>query len=188
MAKKKIENQINLLPQEEFDASTLGRTLKWLLGTFRYMVIATEMVVMIAFLSRFWLDARSSDLIDSINQKKAVITSYSTFENEFRNAQKELAIFKNYTSSNQALSPLLTAVASNVPGNATLTEILVNGTKITISGNASDEATASTFVNSLNNVNLLHDVNLTSVEAKKDSASLSFVIQANLNERGVSGK
>jgi hypothetical protein len=37
---------INLLPQEEFDISIIGRTLKWAMGTFRIIVIVTEIVVM----------------------------------------------------------------------------------------------------------------------------------------------
>lgn len=188
MAKKKIENQINLLPQEEFDASTLGRTLKWLLGTFRYLVISTEMVVMVAFLSRFWLDARSNDLIDSINQKKAVIASYSSFEKQFRNTQKQLSIFKKYSSEKLYLSPLLTQIAEAVPANASLTEISVNANKVTIGGQANDEFTASNFVSSLNSISLLHDISLISVESKKDSISLSFTIDAKLNERNINGQ
>ena len=72
MAKNK---SINLLPQEEFDASIFGRTLKWAMGTFRIIVIITEMVVMGAFLSRFWLDAQNSDLDNSIKIASAQISA-----------------------------------------------------------------------------------------------------------------
>ena len=83
MAARK-KRQINLLPQEEFAASTLGRVLNWLLTTFRYIVIVTEIVVMTAFLSRFWLDAKSTDLNELIKQKQAVIAASADFEKEFR--------------------------------------------------------------------------------------------------------
>ena len=62
----KKEPEINLLPQEEFEGSVIGRILKWGLSTFRIIVIIVEMVVMAAFLSRFWLDAKNSDLNEDI--------------------------------------------------------------------------------------------------------------------------
>lgn len=79
-ARKKKTKAINLLPQEAFAKTTLGRTLTWLLSTFRIIVISVEMVVVVAFLSRFWLDARITDLNDELKQKQAVITSLATFE------------------------------------------------------------------------------------------------------------
>ncbi len=62
MAARKNQQLINLLPQEEFAVSTLGRILAWLMSTFRYIVIAVEMVVMLAFLSRFWLEWNTHDV------------------------------------------------------------------------------------------------------------------------------
>lgn len=185
MAKKKNDSQINLLPQEEFDASTLGRTLKWLLGTFRYLVILTEMVVMAAFLSRFWLDAKSNDLIDAINQKKAVVSSFSTFEQRYRGIQNELKIFKIYSSPNLILSPVVGLISSNVPPNIVLTEIMVDGSKVTISGQAADEASAQGFVANLSASNTLKNVGITSLESKQNVGALVFKIGANLAERSV---
>ena len=68
MAARKKSSRINLLPQEEFAASTLGRILAWILSTFRILVIMTELIVILAFLSRFWLDARTTDLNEEIKQ------------------------------------------------------------------------------------------------------------------------
>jgi Tfp pilus assembly protein PilN len=188
MAKKKPENQINLLPQEEFDASTLGRTLRWLLGTFRYIVIATEMVVMLSFLSRFWLDARSNDLIDNINQKKAIIASYSTFEDQFRVTQKQLSIFKDYTSDKLILSPTLNAITSKVPSNILLTQVTFDQSKVDIAGETTNESSLSSFVFGLGQIDALQNVNLVSVESKKSSTTLTFRINASLNERSISAK
>ena len=49
------KEEINLLPQKGFEATTAGRILAWILSTFRIIVIITELLVMVAFLSRFWL-------------------------------------------------------------------------------------------------------------------------------------
>src|SRR3989344_5652085 len=103
-AKKEKQKLINLLPQEEFTASTLGRILTWLLSSFRIIVIVSEMVVMGAFVSRFWLDAKNADLSDDIEQKQAVVTSFSDFEQQFRSIQKKLLIFSSLSKSSEAPS------------------------------------------------------------------------------------
>ena len=56
------KQQVNLLPEKGFTSTTTGRVLTWILSTFRIIVIVTEIIVMIAFLSRFWLDAQNTDL------------------------------------------------------------------------------------------------------------------------------
>lgn len=182
---KKEEHQINLLPQEEFDASTLGRTVKWLQGTFRYLVITTEMVVMVAFLSRFWLDAKSNDLIDAINQKKVIVSSYSTFEKQFRDAQKQISIFKSYSDNNLLLNPVIAAIAANIPPNVVLTEVIVDKDKVSVLGQSADEGSASSFVANLMKTNLLTNVDLASAESKKDATQIDFKITANLDQRGI---
>lgn len=139
---------INLLPQEEFDASIAGRALKWAMGTFRIIVIATEMVVMGAFLSRFWLDAQNSDLNDAISVKSAQIDSQSDFEKNFRNLQDRLSVFNDYTK-NTGTSDLLTKVDSKVPQNVTLQSLSFQDGSIQVKGSAGSEIDISQFISNL---------------------------------------
>lgn len=183
MQKNQKEHEINLLPQEEFDASSMGRILKWILSTFRYIVITTEIVVISAFLSRFFLDAKSNELTDAIIQKKAIIASYSTFETEYRSTQRRLDIFKNYTSSSLSITPIIDEITKNIPANTNLTELSINGSKVILSGEASEEASVSSFVTNLSASSFFQDVNLNSIQSKTDTNLLSFQIFANLKER-----
>lgn len=176
MAKKTKIQEINLLPQEEFEASTIGRVLKWLLSTFRYIVISTEMVVMVAFLSRFWLDSRSADLTDAINQKKSIISSYSTFESNFRSVQQKLVTFNKFASTSQKASTLLQDISSRLPADVILTEITISDAKIQITAESGNENSASTFVSNLNSSSLLSSMALTSAESKQGSNTISFTI------------
>src|SRR3989344_780469 len=99
MPKSKEQIKINLIPQDEFESSTFGRVLKWALSTFRIMVIVTELLVMSAFLSRFWLDARNSDLNEEIEIKKAQIGAYQDVEDSFRKYQAKLVLAKSLYST-----------------------------------------------------------------------------------------
>ncbi len=174
MAKKKNEFQVNLLPQEEFDESTFGRVIKWLLSTFRYLVISTEMIVMIAFLSRFWLDAKSNDLTDTINQKKSLIASYATFEDTFRQTQAKLKTFKDYTQGNKLVSPLIKDVASKIPSDVSLVEITLDGSKVVLRASTQNEGSASAFVSSLNSSPFLQNMVVDSVETKNENLIISI--------------
>lgn len=180
MAAQKREIKINLLPQEEFAASTIGRILKWLLSSFRFIVITTEMVVMIAFLSRFWLDARISDLSETIRQKKGLIESYSTIERDFRNAQSELNVFKLITSGNVEYSQLLQAISSRIPQDVQITTLGISGHDVQISASAITESSAINFITNLKNSNLFQTIDLTQIASEQGTSGISFQLSGTL--------
>ena len=174
MAKNK--STINLLPQEEFDASILGRTLKWAMGTFRIIVILTEMVVMAAFLSRFWLDAQNSDLSDSIKVASAQISSQSSFEKEFRGVQQKLNIFKQITSQ-PSVTSRVDAIAGKTPGNLILSSISVQDNSAQIKGTAGSELGVAQFVSNLASDATFKKVELGSIGSSEQNQELvTFLI------------
>src|SRR3990167_2313941 len=64
---------VNLLPADRFEFSPLGRFLIWALSTGRLIVVLTELVVIGAFLSRFWFDRKLSDLRQTRMQRTASV-------------------------------------------------------------------------------------------------------------------
>lgn len=176
MAKNRL---INLLPQEEFDASILGRILRWAMGGFRIIVIITEMIVMAAFLSRFWLDAQNSDLGDSIKIASAQISAQSNFEKEFRGVQQKLNIFKQVASLTQP-SDSINLVTSTVPPNIVLSSIGIQNTEIQIKGNAGSGTDISQFISNLKAQSTFKNVELDSVGSSDQGQSLlTFLIKIN---------
>ncbi len=174
MAKTK---SINLLPQEEFDASIVGRVLKWAMGTFRIIVIVTEMVVMAAFLSRFWLDAQNSDLTDSIKIKSAQIAAQSDFEKEFRQIQKKLAIAKALAKDIKPTDKV-DIVTSRIPGDVILTAITTGEGTLQIKGTASSEIGIIQLISNLKAEKSLKTVELVSISSSENNPSeIVFVIK-----------
>ncbi len=173
MAKNK---SINLLPLEEFEASTIGRVLRWAMGSFRIIVILTEMVVMGAFLSRFWLDAQNSNLVDSIKVASSQIQVQSDFEKEFRGIQTKLAIFKQINSgvkdSDKALS-----IAGKTPSGVTLSSISVQDTTSDVKGTSDTETAIAQFISNLKTDPAIKKIGLGPVETSDQAVSLiSFQI------------
>ena len=85
--------EINLLPKDPFLESPLGKILQWALSAGRYLVIVTELVVVISFATRFSLDRRVTDLNSAIHQKQIIIQSYGDLEERVLTVQKKIDSF-----------------------------------------------------------------------------------------------
>lgn len=172
MSARRKRGQINLLPQEEFKATTPGRILTWLMSTFRYIVIVTEMIVMGAFMSRFWLDAQSNDLNDTLAQKTAIIQSTSDFENDFKTTQSQLKVISELrgTPANSVLSK----IASHLPKDVVLTSYSLTGNNVKAQGVSSSERSIAQFIANLESNEDLSDVSLTQVDT--DDLNVALLI------------
>jgi Tfp pilus assembly protein PilN len=170
----KIKNKIiNLLPSDDFESSTFGRILKWALSTFRVMVIATELIVMGAFLSRFWLDAKNSDLNEILNVSKSQIKAYSKVESDFRLVQKQLEIAKNlYLDQNH--SKAISSISSNVSENIVLNSITFNEDGVQIKASSLSEPEIAQFIANLESLGWLTNVTLSQISSGQDGG-LAFV-------------
>jgi len=178
MPAAKKEFKINLLPQKEFGRSTSGRILKWALSSFRIIVIATELIVMAAFLSRFWLDANNSDLNDAISQKKAIITSFTETEKKFRTFQKQIDVFTKITSLTQK-SGYLNLITSLTPADVVLNSISGDDDSVQIIGFSDSEQNISQFIKNLSSAGKFKDVSLNKIDSGEGSSSaIVFTITA----------
>lgn len=143
--------RINLLPQDEFSQTTLGRTLTWALSTGRIIVILTELVVISAFLLRFILDVKITDLSDSIAAKKALIESSAEFENSFRASAKKIEIY-DLLKNRGFKTSLYEDIAKQVPDGVILTNITFEEGTLEIKGNSSSERQIQVFIKLLGNL------------------------------------
>ncbi|EKE06365.1 MAG: hypothetical protein ACD_19C00016G0038 [uncultured bacterium] len=170
--------KINLIPQDEFEKSSLGRILKWALSTFRIMVIITELVVMSAFLSRFWLDAKNSDLNENINNNKSQIIAYKNVEEEFRSIQKRISIVKSIYLEPK-ISSTVSYVSNLVPQDTILTSFSDIDRQITIKASSFSEKSVAQFLVNLEEGKSLTDIKLSQVSSNIDNNELTlFTISA----------
>jgi Tfp pilus assembly protein PilN len=170
---------INLLPQEEFEASTIGRVLRWAMGSFRIIVIVTEMIVMAAFLSRFWLDAENSDISESIKIASSQIQVQSDFEREFRGVQTKLAIYKQINSEVKSSDKFLN-LATKTPPGVTLTSVMVHDTTSDIKGVSDTETAIAQFVSNLKNDPTVKKISLGALDTS-DELESRIAFQVNIS-------
>jgi len=170
MPKKK---NINLLPKEEFDASVVGRLLGWAMGTFRIIVIITEMVVMTAFLSRFWLDAKNSDLNDEIRLKSSQISVQKDFEIGFRNLQKKLAIYEAL-GKDKKRSDVITKVTGKIPADVSLSSITIQENQVQLKGVSGSELSIGQFISNLKAEESFKSVELGQINSSENNGLLTI--------------
>lgn len=165
--------QINLLPTEEFDASIIGRVLKWAMSTFRIIVIITEMVVMGAFLSRFWLDAQNSDLTESIKIRTAQIEALKDTEDTFRDIQNKLSVFKTIATAPRP-SDRIELIASKIPQEIFLTNVSISDDTASVKGSSASEVGIAQFIANLKTEKSFKKISLGAVSSAEDNANLTI--------------
>lgn len=183
---KKKQEQINLLPEREFAGTVVGRVLSWIISTFRIIVIATEILVMSAFLSRFWLDAQNTDLNESIDEKRAILAAYQDFEKQFKDTQKRIRIYSALTKT-RIPSSYIAAISQRLPPDIALVDVTKSKDSVEIEGQTTTEISAQQFVVNLTASGFFDDVSLTELKSSQLSPGLlNFSIKAFPKKEGTS--
>jgi Tfp pilus assembly protein PilN len=172
MTARKKSDQINLVPKDKFNNSFAGRILAWAMSTFRFTVIIVEMIVMLAFLSRFWLDQQNSDLDDQIEQKMAQIQAQEALEKEFNLVQQRLNIFTVMASSDKSRVDDIENIASQLPTDVYLNNISFTNQGVRIAGYSLSEISIAQFIVNLDSVDNFETVDLTQVDIDSENESL----------------
>lgn len=148
MKPKSVNFTINFVPKDPFFESILGRTLKWALSVGRYLVIFTELVVIMSFATRFNLDRQVTDLNDALNRKKLVIESYGTLETDYRLIQNRLADISQIDQQAN-IADTFPKLIDVVPREIQLDELTISTASIYLAGVAPSQASLNIFLNNL---------------------------------------
>ncbi|OGL53964.1 hypothetical protein A3K55_02300 [Candidatus Shapirobacteria bacterium RBG_13_44_7] len=110
-----VKREPSLLPDAENANSLFARILRWTTTVGRFTIVFTELIVICAFLSRFWLDRKNSDLSDVIRQQKAILESTQDFEKEFLLLQQRLIAVKELYSVNPGYGSKIKSLVESTP-------------------------------------------------------------------------
>ncbi|OGY25039.1 MAG: hypothetical protein A2Y57_02690 [Candidatus Woykebacteria bacterium RBG_13_40_7b] len=130
---KAPEIEINLLAEEAATGGT-ARFLNWALTGGRLLLIGTELLLLVALSSRFFLDGSLSDLKEGISSKKTALESQKGFESDFRALQARLALIKRLKADNPSYFSLINKFLVTLPSDTTLTTLKISKTTVDFSG------------------------------------------------------
>jgi Tfp pilus assembly protein PilN len=157
--KKPANININLLPKDPFLTSTAGRFLQWVLTVGRYLVVFTELIVIISFGSRFTLDRRVTDLNTGILQRSTIIASYGDLEGKIREIQKKTESYVQ-VEQKQSLADAFPALSEITPRDVTLINLTIQPGAVSFSGRTNSTTSLNLLINNLVLSNKFADVSV----------------------------
>ena len=177
--KKAAQIKINLVPKDPFFSTIVGKVLKWSLSAGRYVVIFTELVVIMSFIARFTLDRKVTDLNSSINQKKQIILSYGDIEENFRTAQEKISQYKQ-TEQETNIVDTFANLSKIMPDGITLNELAIKPTSVIISGKTLSQTSFNLLIN-----NLQISPNFSKIDVNSESGILGPSFQIVITIAGI---
>lgn len=164
--------KINLLPEKE--KSLVDKIIYFSLNYLRYIIVITQLVVIIVFFYRLTIDQKVIDLRESVEQKKEIIKIVLPLLQEAEIIDKKTneinLILKNQDNFKKMFSYFL----SVFPESVFLDKLEIIGKSIKLTGRSVNASHLQAFYNRLKNDKKFLNVKLVSI--KKNENSYIFVI------------
>jgi len=154
------EVAINLIGEEEMEHTPAGRIVSWAVTYGRYIMIGTEIVVLLAFISRFSLDRKLTDLNDEISQKQDIIQANADFEQQFRNVQSQLTKIKELSGKPNPMLEALSTIQQILPADVRLDSLDIAPDKLTANAIAGSSDGFSAFISNLQSTGVFKNVDI----------------------------
>lgn len=177
------KGKIEFLPQEEWEKKPIGKFLKWALTIGRHLVIATEFIVILAFISRFKLDRDVADLNEEIKRQQAIINSSTQFEQEFRFLQKRINTIESSKKDQLEADRALLEIANLTPIDVSFSDFGVNKKEVSLTATALSEAGLATFLKKLNSSPLFENLSVPQITAGETKGiGISFELRGSFKK------
>jgi hypothetical protein len=170
---------INLLVPSKFGQSFGGKFLKWAVTSGRYVVIVTEMVVVLAFLSRFKLDTDLSRLNSTVAERKMVLDSLTEKETEFKSVQKKVDWVNQILNRKIMAGEVIPLIVDKTPEGVRFLGIKFDEKSVNVNASAANETVMGLFLDRLNRDPDWESVDLSSV-AEDKTEGLTFTVNVRL--------
>lgn len=179
MKKKSAQILINLVPKDPFFDTLIGRILRWALSAGRYIVIFTELVVIVSFVSRFTLDRQVTDLNQSIQQKEAIVDSYGPLEENFRASQAKVSQYEQIEQEAN-IAEVFASLSAVTPDGVVLEDLIISQSAIVASGRSLSQASFNLLVNNLQLSPDFQNVTVDKIEStSQKDPGFDFQVRAN---------
>jgi hypothetical protein len=171
----------NSLPSINFvknqQAPLFDRLMDWILTIGRLIVIITEVIAIGAFVYRFSLDEKITELHSEIKQKENIISVFKNDESKYRNLQDRIALAANSSAKGIKVSQTITDIVNLIPSQVIVNSLIFNKDKLNIGADVISAASLTSFINPLKNYPNIKSISIDDIE-NKPSVGLSVNISA----------
>lgn len=180
------KRELSLLPNEADNNSFSARAIRYLTTIGRYVIVFTELIVISAFISRFWLDRQNSDLSETLRQQKAILESTVPFETEFLALQEKLKFIDNQYKNQPNYVQNVKAVVSSLPPDVFFQKLSIGSTVAQVSLYSYQEDSLVEMIVALSLNPQINNVNIRKIEKKEKDAK--YFVDMTLMFNSISGK
>lgn len=170
--------QINLIPKDSFEFSTLGKILSWTTTTGRVLVVLTEFVVLLAFGSRFYFDKKVNDLTEEVGQKQVQIETFAETEKLMRKILAKQAPVDNYQTENITFSQKYDGLTRLIPSGVHLEKLSLDINGMGMVGESVSELGFAQLLRSLKRMEGVANLSMKDTSYDQSSGAVKFNIQA----------
>lgn len=182
----KLAIHLDLLRPQSNPEKLPVRVVRWLLSTGRYIFIFVEALVLVAFISRFKLDADLASKKEAIEQQIPYIESLEPFEILIRTIQVKLSTIDGLKSASPDYPLILKKIADQTPSGVKLISLNLGKEvgKVTLLMNAQAQNNSDLiqFIAGLKSDGFFSDVNLTSVGLEQGVIRFAVNASASITE------
>ncbi|MFA5894917.1 MAG: hypothetical protein WC851_04025 [Candidatus Shapirobacteria bacterium] len=175
-----VKKDMSFLPDQEDINSVSARAIRWLTSVGRFVIVFTELIVICAFLSRFWLDRTNSDLSEIVRQQKAILDSTSDFEVQYAQLQKKLTVIKKFYSNQPEYESKISSLVESTPDDINFSSLLIshnpqsNEVTALISLTAYQESSIVSFITNLIANPKISSVDIRTIEKKPNDTKYNI--------------
>jgi Tfp pilus assembly protein PilN len=179
---KQLPRSINLLEPTGEPLSTWDKIYDWVFRVGRYVIIAVEAVVVLAFISRFILDRKNNDLKESIEGKINLLDQQESFEEKAETLQVLLDNIQFISENQFEASDKLTKILKNIPSKVTLASFSMDQSTVKLVCTAPDYQTVNEMESNFKNDTSYGTIDVTLTKSGSANATVEFSFTVNFAE------
>jgi len=176
------KKQVSLLPSQSNPQSPLNVAMDWLTNVGRVVIIFVELIVVSAFLSRFWLDRTNADLSEMLRQQNAILDSTKEFRLEFNTLKNRLKAIESL-NKHKNITGAINSLIKSTPPTIFYNNLNIDTTSDQLDTNLSIVAYDNlTMVDFITNLILNPDIdNVTVTKVEKEAKSSYYSLSLSIN-------
>lgn len=168
---------INLFKDKE--SPLVDKFTQWVLTVGRLIIILTEIIAISAFIYRFSLDERLSNLNSEIKQKQSHLSLLKNDENKYRNLQSRLSLASNFSNESSRVYNTFQEIIGLTPSEIKFINLNLTQNQINMTISILSTSSLKEFVNSLKSYEKIKSVNIENIENRPNSG-IYVIISAQL--------
>ncbi len=169
MAKKTQEKiGFNLLISQIEPPTLWTKIYDWMVGSARIVMISIELVVIVAFGLRVFLDVESKNLDEEIANKENILRAFQSSEVRFRKIQDHVNAYAKSWEEASVHNNIYTEINSYLPQNPVEMTVQIDTTTIVVSGTATGNEIAF-MENAFKNSSTFRDAQLIKLDIEGTS-------------------